>query len=71
MNLMNYDPLGAFPTLVVLSRSDNEIQFCRTTETTQQNSIYPYFLTSPETPPRSVIHEFNSNVRGDKIEEEK
>ena len=68
---LNYSVLGSFYSMVVLSRSDTEIQFGRTNAITYPNVIYPYFLTSPETPPRSVIHEFDSNVRGVEIEEER
>lgn len=57
--------------MVVLSRTDSEIEFGRTTEITYDYPIIPYFLTTPDEPPRSIVHEFNVGVRGIEIEDEK
>lgn len=60
---MNTDVLGSFYTLVVLYRNNNEIQFGRLQTFTYDRDLYPYFLTTPNNPPRLIVHEFDEPSR--------
>lgn len=68
----NDSSIGGFHTLVVLSRTDTEITFGRSTSVSNFGyKIVPFFITSPNTPPRSIIYEFGVTNRGEISEEER
>ena len=57
--------LGLFYALVPLVREDNRIGFGRTEGVHNITPKIPYFITTPNDPPRSIIYEFpESAVRG-------
>lgn len=60
---INYEELGKVYTLVVLHRDENEIQFGREDSFTTIVPYYPYYLTTPFSPPRSIVYEFDQPNR--------
>lgn len=67
---IDWGDLSTVYTLVVLNRTNEKIQFGRTSSATRSTPLIPYYITTPNNPPRSIIHEFNVNNRSLIIDDE-